>query len=84
MHCSSYQVQGAVFDLPEEIAKDLLTMELPPGNTLIKISKVFFAAHLLKLVMDNLCHEIYADVYLGLSCHTLQHVLKLLAEINRN
>ena len=70
--------------MPEEIAKDLLTMELPPGNTLIKISKVFFAAHLLKLVMDNLCHEIYADVYLGLSCHTLQHVLKLLAEINRN
>jgi hypothetical protein len=53
MHCSSYQVQGAVFDLPEEIAKDLLTMELPPGNTLTKVSKVFFAAHLLKLVMDN-------------------------------
>ncbi|XP_066351633.1 DEAD-box ATP-dependent RNA helicase 3A, chloroplastic-like [Miscanthus floridulus] len=33
-------VQGAVFDLPEEIAKDLLTMELPPGNTLTKISKL--------------------------------------------
>jgi hypothetical protein len=68
--------------LPEEISKDLLAMELPPGNTLMKISKVFFAAHLLKLVMDNLCHEIHADFYLdGLSCHTLQHVLKLLAEI---
>lgn len=68
MHFSSYQAQGAVFDLPEEIAKDLLTMELPPGNTLTKISKVIFSAHLLKIVMDNLCHEIYADVYLdGLS-----------------
>ncbi|CAL4928185.1 unnamed protein product [Urochloa decumbens] len=32
--------QGAVFDLPEEIAKDLLTMELPAGNTLTKISKL--------------------------------------------
>ncbi|CAN6280725.1 unnamed protein product [Urochloa humidicola] len=32
--------QGAVFDLPEEIAKDLLTMELPAGNTITKISKL--------------------------------------------
>lgn len=85
MHCWLYQVQGAVFDLPEEIAKDLLNMELPPGNTLAKISKVFFAAHLLKVVMDNLCHEIHTDVYFdGLSCHTLQHVLKLLTEMNMN
>lgn len=35
-----YQVQGAVFDLPEEIAKELLNKELPPGNTITKISKV--------------------------------------------
>ncbi|KAJ1254016.1 hypothetical protein BS78_K134400 [Paspalum vaginatum] len=33
-------VQGAVFDLPEEIAKDLLAMELPAGNTITKISKL--------------------------------------------
>ncbi|CAL4936848.1 unnamed protein product [Urochloa decumbens] len=37
---SHEQAQGAVFDLPEEIAKDLLTMELPAGNTLTKISKL--------------------------------------------
>jgi ATP-dependent RNA helicase DDX21 len=37
-----YQVQGAVFDLPEEIAKDLLSMELPAGNTLSKVTKVTF------------------------------------------
>lgn len=35
-----YQVQGAVFDLPEEIAKELLNKELPPGNTVTKITKV--------------------------------------------
>lgn len=35
-----YQVQGAVFDLPEEIAKELLNKALPPGNTITKISKV--------------------------------------------
>ncbi|VAI39341.1 unnamed protein product [Triticum turgidum subsp. durum] len=34
------RVQGAVFDLPEEIAKDLLTMELPEGNTLSKVTKL--------------------------------------------
>ncbi|KAI3448406.1 hypothetical protein Pfo_005071 [Paulownia fortunei] len=34
------KVQGAVFDLPEEIAKELLTKELPPGNTITKISKL--------------------------------------------
>ncbi|GAA0150318.1 RNA helicase [Lithospermum erythrorhizon] len=34
------RVQGAIFDLPEEIAKQLLTKELPPGNTLTKISKL--------------------------------------------
>jgi len=39
-HYWSCQVQGAVFDLPEEIAKDLLAMELPAGNTITKISKV--------------------------------------------
>lgn len=34
------KVQGAVFDLPEEIAKELLTRELPPGNTITKITKL--------------------------------------------
>ncbi|KAK4424474.1 DEAD-box ATP-dependent RNA helicase 3, chloroplastic [Sesamum alatum] len=34
------KVQGAVFDLPEEIAKELLTKELPTGNTITKISKL--------------------------------------------
>lgn len=33
-------VQGAVFDLPEEIAKELLNKELPPGNTISKITKL--------------------------------------------
>ncbi|XP_021713845.1 DEAD-box ATP-dependent RNA helicase 3, chloroplastic-like [Chenopodium quinoa] len=32
--------QGAVFDLPEEIAKQLLSQELPPGNSLSKITKL--------------------------------------------
>ncbi|CAK7340399.1 unnamed protein product [Dovyalis caffra] len=34
------RVQGAVFDLPEEIAKGLLTKQLPPGNTIAKITKL--------------------------------------------
>ncbi|KAL2513782.1 DEAD-box ATP-dependent RNA helicase 3 [Forsythia ovata] len=34
------KVQGAVFDLPEEIAKELLNKELPPGNTIAKITKL--------------------------------------------
>ncbi|KAJ4766526.1 hypothetical protein LUZ62_076901 [Rhynchospora pubera] len=33
-------VQGAVFDLPEEIARELLNKELPPGNTIFKITKL--------------------------------------------
>ncbi|KAK4402062.1 DEAD-box ATP-dependent RNA helicase 3B, chloroplastic [Sesamum angolense] len=33
-------VQGAVFDLPEEIAKELLNKELPPGNIISKITKL--------------------------------------------
>ncbi|KAK6159760.1 hypothetical protein DH2020_003141 [Rehmannia glutinosa] len=32
--------KGAVFDLPEEIAKELLNKELPPGNTIAKIAKL--------------------------------------------
>lgn len=36
------QVQGAVFDLPEEIAKELLNKQLPPGNSITKITKVHF------------------------------------------
>lgn len=36
------QVVGAVFDLPEEIARELLTKELPAGNTITKITKVSF------------------------------------------
>ncbi|CAI0381992.1 unnamed protein product [Linum tenue] len=34
------KVQGAVFDLPEEIAKELLKMQLPPGNVISKISRL--------------------------------------------
>ncbi|XP_022862006.1 DEAD-box ATP-dependent RNA helicase 3, chloroplastic-like [Olea europaea var. sylvestris] len=34
------KLQGAVFDLPEEIAKELLNRELPPGNTMSKITKL--------------------------------------------
>ncbi|XP_038716242.1 DEAD-box ATP-dependent RNA helicase 3, chloroplastic-like [Tripterygium wilfordii] len=34
------RVQGAVFDLPEEIAKELLNKQLPPGNSLSKITKL--------------------------------------------
>ncbi|XP_059456203.1 DEAD-box ATP-dependent RNA helicase 3, chloroplastic [Corylus avellana] len=34
------QVQGAVFDLPEEAAKELLNRQLPPGNTISKITKL--------------------------------------------
>ncbi|GAV90554.1 zf-CCHC domain-containing protein/DEAD domain-containing protein/Helicase_C domain-containing protein/GUCT domain-containing protein [Cephalotus follicularis] len=34
------RVQGAVFDLPEEIAKELLNMQTPPGNTITKITKL--------------------------------------------
>ncbi|KAL6513232.1 DEAD-box ATP-dependent RNA helicase 3, chloroplastic [Orobanche gracilis] len=34
------KVQGAVFDIPEEIAKELLTKELPPGNTITIITKL--------------------------------------------
>lgn len=37
-----FQIQGAVFDLPEEIAKELLNQQIPPGNTISKISKVNF------------------------------------------
>ncbi|THG22503.1 hypothetical protein TEA_011249 [Camellia sinensis var. sinensis] len=36
------RVQGAVFDLPEEIAKVLLNRQIPPGNTISKITKVEF------------------------------------------
>ncbi|XVF41678.1 hypothetical protein PTKIN_Ptkin01aG0299300 [Pterospermum kingtungense] len=34
------RVQGAVFDLPEEIAKELLDKQLPPGNSISKITKL--------------------------------------------
>nr|ALC74590.1 DEAD-box ATP-dependent RNA helicase 3-like protein [Morus alba] len=34
------RVQSAVFDLPEEIAKELLNRELPSGNTISKITKL--------------------------------------------
>uniref|UniRef100_A0A2N9FQ49 RNA helicase n=1 Tax=Fagus sylvatica TaxID=28930 RepID=A0A2N9FQ49_FAGSY len=33
-------VQGAVFDLPEEIAKELMNRQTPPGNTISKITKL--------------------------------------------
>ncbi|KAK2966183.1 hypothetical protein RJ640_008749 [Escallonia rubra] len=34
------KVQGAVFDLPEEIAKELLNKQMPPGHTVSKITKL--------------------------------------------
>ncbi|KAD5317864.1 hypothetical protein E3N88_17810 [Mikania micrantha] len=34
------KVKGAVFDLPEDIAKNLLSKEIPPGTTITKISKL--------------------------------------------
>ncbi|KAG6724812.1 hypothetical protein I3842_02G000500 [Carya illinoinensis] len=34
------RVQGAVFDLPEEIANELLNRQTPPGNTISKITKL--------------------------------------------
>ncbi|XP_068659481.1 DEAD-box ATP-dependent RNA helicase 3, chloroplastic-like [Aristolochia californica] len=34
------KVQGAVFDLPEDIAKELLNRQMPPGNTIMKITKL--------------------------------------------
>ncbi|XP_039118427.1 LOW QUALITY PROTEIN: DEAD-box ATP-dependent RNA helicase 3, chloroplastic [Dioscorea cayenensis subsp. rotundata] len=34
------KVHGAVFDLPEKIAEELLDKKLPPGNTLSKITKL--------------------------------------------
>jgi hypothetical protein len=42
-----------VFDLPEEIAKGLLSMELPPGNTITKITRVMLQLDLSEF-MDNL------------------------------
>ena len=40
------QVQGAVFDLSEEIAKELLNKQLPPGNTISKITEVVLRSYL--------------------------------------
>lgn len=40
IHIIADEVHGAVFDLPEEIAKELLNKQLPPGNTISKISKL--------------------------------------------
>ncbi|KAJ1425573.1 Zinc finger, CCHC-type [Sesbania bispinosa] len=34
------RIQGAVFDLPEDIAKELLNKDIPPGNTISKITKL--------------------------------------------
>ncbi|KAL3725721.1 hypothetical protein ACJRO7_030707 [Eucalyptus globulus] len=34
------RVQAAVFDIPEEIAKELLSQPTPPGNTITRISKL--------------------------------------------
>lgn len=34
------RINGAVFDLPEEIAKELLNKELPEGNTILKVTKL--------------------------------------------
>ncbi|GFY89227.1 DEAD box RNA helicase [Actinidia rufa] len=34
------KVEGAAFDLPEKIAKELLNKQIPPGNTISKITKL--------------------------------------------
>ncbi|XP_057424111.1 DEAD-box ATP-dependent RNA helicase 3, chloroplastic-like [Lotus japonicus] len=34
------RVQGAVFDLPEDIARELLKKDIPPGNTISLITKL--------------------------------------------
>ena len=34
------QGMGAVFDLPEDVAKELLALPLPPGDEIQAISKV--------------------------------------------
>ncbi|CAM8922960.1 hypothetical protein QQ045_023113 [Rhodiola kirilowii] len=34
------RVSGAVFDLPEEIAKELLSKQLPPGNSVTRVTKL--------------------------------------------
>ncbi|RHN49123.1 putative RNA helicase transcription factor interactor and regulator CCHC(Zn) family [Medicago truncatula] len=34
------RVQGAVFDLPEDIAKELLDKDIPAGNTISKVTKL--------------------------------------------
>lgn len=52
---SLFQVQGAVFDLPEEIAKELLTKQTPPGNTISKVTKVGYNA-------IPTCFQCYNDV----------------------
>lgn len=44
-----------MFDLPEEIAADLLNQELPPGNTISKITKV----NLILLLTMVLVYVIY-------------------------
>lgn len=33
------RVQGAVFDLPEDIAKELLDKDIPAANTISKVTK---------------------------------------------
>lgn len=40
------QIQGAIFDLPEEIAKELLEKDVPEGNSLSMITKVLILASL--------------------------------------
>jgi hypothetical protein len=73
-HCWLCQVQGAVFDLPEEIARDLLSMELPPGNTITKVTKVTFAAWYFSIIaigiysaiaIRNLCDDTQVFVWRG-------------------
>ncbi|TXG48965.1 hypothetical protein EZV62_024840 [Acer yangbiense] len=46
------KVQGAVFDLPEEIAKELLNRQIPPGNTISKITKSI-DVHYLPALQDD-------------------------------
>jgi hypothetical protein len=65
-----YQSQGAVFDLPEEIAKDLLAMELPAGNTITKISKVILQLVLLKFVAKHVWMQLGRQLQLQAAIST--------------
>lgn len=52
-----------MFDLPEEIAKELLSKQLPPGNSVSRVTKVHLSLHSYFLVCEFTDH-----VYLKFTC----------------